>query len=611
VLRLLPLLLICAFALTLPEPGVAAGKNAPIGGVVPPQPMDMNLKVHREGKTEIPLRIYGVANEPLKYAIRRVPEHGKLSDPRQTEREVAVVIYEPPADLSITTDKFTYTVQSGAGVSAPVQITLTIVDQPPQLVIPDTLDFGTIRTGATNTRLLEISNKGGLFVTGEVIPDAPWKIEGKTGYHLGAGEVAVFKLTFHPEEGRSYEGVVRYTTDPQHSTTLRGVAEAAILIDPPQWVLQQAPGDPARTGTFELTSQLDEPRTVRLTTDRRLKIPAQIALAPRGKARVTVEAEPADVQSWDTEIRLESTDFSMAVPVHVPALEAILRSTTPAVAFGRLPVGKNGVAHFELENIGGAPGTVSWEISAPFVRPESSATLMPGEKKSFPLEIETKAPGHYRTWLEFTSGAQKFELAVQAEVVARAAPPASIPGVPAPAVDSSAPESAPEEGKPAVPLPLDMPPAIPFDWQADLHLPKGVTVHGITPTSAIIEWPASLSTMAHFRVEMKQYRVGSEGKLQAIWLRPTGIPIEDHGGTYAAMLTDLKPGQPWTVRVIPLEPSGAEAGARLFAVDFLTPEKPSLAARLPRITFLRVLLVVGAGLLARYGWKRWKKRPAF
>ena len=204
--------------------------------------MDLNLRIRREGKTEIPLRIYGKANEPLKYLIRVPPEHGRLSEPRPTEREVSVVIYEPPADLSITTDKFSYAVQNSLGVSGAVDVSITIVDDQPQLAFPDALDFGKIRAGATNYRMLEISNHGGLIATGEVIVDPPWKIVGKNGYRLHAGDVAVFKIIFAPDAGGSFEGVARFTSEPEHSTTLRGVAEAAISAKSGTWVLQQTPG---------------------------------------------------------------------------------------------------------------------------------------------------------------------------------------------------------------------------------------------------------------------------------------------------------------------------------------------------------------------------------
>jgi len=597
--------LLCAAGLLLMRPAPAEGV-----GAVPPEPMELHIKVHREGKTEIPLRIYGKANEPLKYFIRIPPEHGKLSEPRATEREVSVVVYEPPPDLSITTDKFYYTVQSSQGVSGAVQVLLTIVDDPPKLAISDSLDFGKIRAGASNHRMLEISNHGGLIATGQVIVDSPWKIDGKSEYRMAAGEIAVFKIIFQPVAGGKYEGVARYTSDHEHSTTLRGVAETAIAVDPAEWVLEQIPGDPERSGTFELSNQLDQPRTLHLKTDPRLKVPAEITLAPRGKARVTVAAASGDARAWDAEIRLSSEDFSIAVPVRVPALGPVVRLITPAIAFGRLAMGKDGESSFELQNIGGVPGTVNWEIAPPFHVPGNSATLQPGDRKSFPLTIETKTAGRYRTWLQFTVGAQTFDLPVQAEVVApqqrpsAAAPPAAGAGSPTEpahgAFDTKPPASDPR-GK--------LPQSLAADWYSFLPL-KGVHVHDITPTSAIVEWPGSLSKATRFRVEMIQLSIERDHLVHSTWLFDNEDPIEARGPNYALILRSLWPEQPYTVRILPLDASG-QAGDRLFTVRFLTPPKPPLLARFSGLNLIHVLLVLLTALLAWHFRKWWQARKSF
>jgi hypothetical protein len=601
-------LIFCALCLGLGAPARAERKPAQIVGNAPPQPVEMNLKIRREGKTEIPLRIYGKANEPLKYLIRVPPTRGRLSEPRATEREVSTVIYEPPADLAITTDKFSYAVQSSAGVSAAVEVSVTIVDRPPQLGIQDRLDFSTIRAGSSNSRLLEISNQGGLIATGEVIVDPPWKIDGKSGYRLRAGDVAVFKILFEPSVGGDFEGVARYTSSPEHSTTLRGVSESAIAANPAQWVLQQVPGDVTRSGTFELINQLDEPRTLQLKTDARLKIPPTVTLAPRGKATIPIEALADNVQSLDTEIRLEAPDFSIAVPVRVPALTAVLRTTTSAVEFGNLATAHGASAQFEVENVGGAPGAISWDISAPFRLPKKSAMLQPGEKKQFALEIEDNAAGRYRTWLKFKSGEQLFDIPVEAEVAGNPQRPTAGPApASAPGTASTAPANASVLPDPPEPPPPPPAPLVSLDWNADPMLPKGVHVDQITASSAVIVWPASLSPAKQFRVEMRQLQAGPDGKIQVVWLQPAGIPIEARGATFAAILTGLQPGQPWTIRVMPLQASG-EAGNRLFTLTFQTATKGSFAGRLAKPSLLQLLVIALIGLLGWQAWRRWGTR---
>jgi hypothetical protein len=570
--------------------------------------MEMHLKIHREGQTEIPLRIYGKANEPLKYIIRVQPERGKLSEPKATEREVSVVVYDPPKDLSITTDKFYYQVQSSLGVSGAVMVAITIVDDPPKLAIADVIDFGKIRAGATASHILEISNKGGMIAKGQVVVDPPWRVEGKADYHLAADEVAVFKIVFEPKDGREYEGVARYTSGPAHSTTLRGVATAAISVDPPEWVLQPTPGEAERGGMFDLYNQLDEPRTLKLTTEGQLKIPAEINLAAHGKASVMVEAAPTNPQAWETEIRLIGKDFSIGVPVRVPALGPVIRLATPAISFGRLASsGKDAESNFEVENIGGTLGTVYWEVSPPFHATQTAAPLRPGEKKSFPLQLDTKTPGHYRAWVHFTAGVQTFDLPVQAEVAVDTKP-GSAPksSGPAPATGSTTAEHAAEPGSPAATPAFnkDLHLAFPADWY-EPKPPADVHVRNITPTTAVIEWPASLSKATNFRAEMIQFSVGKDRLMHANWIHDNEDPINRLGDNYALSLLALNPNQPYTVRIVPVDAKG-QVGERLFAVSFSTPHKPHAGTWLPSISYLQALLGILAGLVCWHLWNWWR-----
>ncbi len=572
-------------------------------GIAPPQPVQLNVKVRRAGKTEVPLRIYGLANEPLKFLVRTPPLHGKIGEPRATGRETAVVVYEPPADLAITTDKFFYAAQSTIGVSAPVEVAITILDQPPQLTIPDTLEFPTMRTGTLSSKLLEIANSGGGVAVGEVIVEAPWRIEGKTGYRLGAGDIAIFKIFFAPIAGGTFENVARFTSEPTRSTTLRGTAETSVAVSPTPLVLNHQAGDPVRTGTFELINQTDEPRTLQLKSDPRLQLPPQVNLPARGRIPVPVQTVAGEVRALEVDIVITATDLELRLPVKAAAPGAIVRVTQAGVAFGRLAVGQAASAPFELENIGGAPGEVTWTIGSPFRTEQTSTLLLPGEKRRFAIEIQNPKPGRYRAWLQYKSGTQTLELPVEAEVLATPRVPGSTGAMAGaqPASESTpAPGALPAEEAPAP----NRPPAVPADWLPDMKLPAGVKVVGITPTTATLEWPASLSPATAFQVEYRFFNFTTDRKLNATWQKIDGLEIKSQGGTYTTTISDLQPAQPWAIRVLSLKGNG-EPGERLFTVSFSTPPKRSF---LPTVSPTRILLVALFGLIAWQVAARWRRR---
>jgi hypothetical protein len=106
---------------------------------------------------------------------------------------------------------------------------------------------------------------------------------------------------------------------------------------------------------------------------------------------------------------------------------------------------------------------------------------------------------------------------------------------------------------------------------------------------------------------MRQLQKGPHGDLLISWVRPTDIPIEARNGNYVAILKGLMPGQPWTVRIIPLQANG-EAGNRLFTIEFYTPEKSSLVARLTKPSLTQLLLIALLVLLGWQAWQRWGHR---
>ncbi len=580
----------------------AQRKELPVG-IAPPQPVQLTVKVQRGGKTEIPLRIHGLANEPVKFLIRTPPTHGKVAEPRVTGRESAVAIYEPPADLSITADRFFYASQSTAGVSAAVEIAITILDQPPELTIPDTLEFPTLRTGATSSKLLEITNTGGGMASGEIIVEAPWRIEGKPGYRLGAGDIAIFKLFFAPTTGGNFEKVARFTSEPTRSTTLRGTAETSVAVHPALLVLQPGAGDPVRTGTFEITNQTDEPRTLQLQADPRLQVPPQVSLPPRGRLAVPVQTAAGDILPLEAEILLTAPDLELRVPVRAAAPGAVIRAAPRTVAFGRLPIGPPAQAEFELENIGGAAGEVTWTIGPPFRTAQTSTLLVPGEKRRFPIELAATKPGRYRAWLQWKFGTQTVDLPVEAELVAGPRGP-GIPGILPPASPAAATADAPDAAPSEEPSAPRGAPAVPPGWLHDISLPPGVKVARVTSNTATIEWPVSLSPAPRFHVEARIFGYDAERKLTVTWHRFEGLPIQTQGGSYLATVFDLEPAQPWVIRVLPV-PATGEPGERLFAIGFSTLPKASLV---PKISPFRALL---AALVILVGWQiyaRWRRR---
>ena len=609
-LRFILLAALCAAGALVGAPPLAGAerKKEPLPEAPPPaQPLA--VKVPRGETAEIALRIYGRKNEPLKYLIRTPPKSGKLTEPKVVEREVSTVTYTPPADLAITRDRFSYAVQNGAGVSAAVDVVITIVDLPPQLALPGALDFAPMLAGATAAKTLEIGNRGGGLAEGQAEVEAPWKIEGSPKYRLAAGARAVFKIVFAPEKGGVFESAVRFTSQPETSVRVRGEALEAIAATPARLVLQNAAGDAVRAGAFELTNQTGEESRVTLNGGARLQVPAELTVPAHGKVSVPVQTAAGDVTALEGEVRVDAAGLTVRVLVRAARVGPLVRAVGGPVAFGRVDAGRAASASFELENFGGAEANVNWEIGAPFVMEQAAVVLAPGEKKTLVLRTPpAAAAGKYRAWLTAKVGEQKLEIPVEAELLAKAVPAAALR--PRVAVNRAAAESprdqpttAPEAAAEEPPAAVELPRVV-ADLRVELFRPEGAGLTRLTPTGATIEWPVALDAAARFRFESRRVVADSAGEMKVLWEEIPKAAVRREGGKNVAALSGLEPATAYGVRVVPLGSAG-EAGPPLFTQFFVTPEGVNLRSK---FTLLRVLFVFFAGCVGFILRQRWMAR---
>ncbi len=570
--------LAAAAALAFLPPMTLAQRRKEPPPEIPPPVQPLAVKVQRGEACEIVLRTYGRKNEPLKYLIRTPPEHGRLTAPRMVERDLSAVTYTPPADLPIGRDRFFYAVQNGAGVSAPAEVVITIVDAPPVLELPAGLDFPPILAGATLTKPLEITNRGGGLAEGRVSVEAPWKIDGSANYHLGPGARAVFRLVFAPAEVGRFDRLVRFSSQPESGVSVHGEARAALTATPANVVLQHPAGDPARTGDFELANHTGAELRVTLSATARLVVPPEIVVPSQGTAKVAVQTAGSDVAALDGEVRAEGAGLTIRVPVRAAPVGAIVRVTGERVAFGRVEATTAAGASVELENIGGTVAAATLEIAPPFLVDPAPLTLSPGEKKAVAIRTQPAAAGKYRTGLIVKAGRQKLEIPVEAEL---AGPTSAAAAAPAPSPRS---DPTPPPADPAV-----QPAASPVEAERLLpmrRVAEGVKITDETATGATFSWPEKMSAAAQFRVEMLEASKGADGKLQMQWKELPGVTFRREGGSQSAVLSGLRPATVHPLRVVPLG-ADAEPGPPIFSCFLTTRERASFW---PKVTLLRGLL---------------------
>jgi hypothetical protein len=346
----------------------------------------------------------------------------------------------------------------------------------------------------------------------------------------------------------------------------------------------------ARSGTFEVINHTGQPQTVHLHASERLKLDRHLTLVAGGRTAVAIQIAPVDAAALSEVIRLKAADCEAVLPVRADPKPAALRISPESLTLhGTGPVGV-WRGELELENIGGTTLQADLRSAAPFVLSNASITLPAGAKEMLVVTA-------------FAKTARRLEGAM---VVESSGGQRTIPlrtGAPAPALTSTRvaevrrPESAPrQETRPGE----HQPPKF-SDEQLMLPALAATRLAECTETSATLEWAGALPS-GGVRGEVRDLSLVNH-ELMIRWRPYPAFKAEAMEGKVRGIFSGLNPGQVHAVRVMPNlgDPAVKPVAAALFETR-LAPQK----AR--RLTWPRVLLMVGATMVAVVLWERYRSR---
>jgi hypothetical protein len=582
-----------ALALLLGDSGFAGTEKKVQPPPAPPQPIPQKVKVVRGTPLEITLRVYGKTNQPISYLIRRASS-GKLTVPKNTELEAAVVEYQAPADHSITRDSFEYASKSTQGVSAPSAVEIEIVDLAPELIAPAEVVFGPLLGGATDKKTIELENKGGSVAEGDLTVDPPWRVEVTNHYRIEPGQRRSVVLTFAPDKPGDYSADLLFSSAPDRSTTLRGKASAAIEVRPASLVLEAVAGSLTRAGALEVVNHTDEPQTVRVAAPERLMSDPPLTLNPGQSGPLMIRTKDGDVRPIAAEITLESGSYRTIVPVHAEALPGIAQAESTQLELRVVPPKPEPMAVLMVRNDGGQPAHAELSGDAEFTISPDKLDLPVGGEARVEVRLAAGINSPIQGTIDLKSGGATQRIALSAKAAAQP----SAPSVPA---TTSAVPSRP--GKAATRAgsygsdhwsPYEQDPAKPID---PVQIMRNVA---ISPTSCTIEWHGDRSAAKAFAAEVRELAIGEKGLVQTWRPYPTFHSERTADNKVRGTFEKLVPGRPYTARIREVNDSG-DLGAIILDSSFNTPvpDTETQKARWKTTTIL-----VGVGIVFVVLWRR-------
>jgi len=587
----------CADISLGPAPKHSKGLDLP---EAPPEPVPVTIQVKRGSTVEIPLRVFGITTQTMTYRLRSTPEFGELSELKMTGRGTGMLTYRHSGEKTQQSDHFLFATQTANGVSASAKITIVIVDDPPALSVPEGLEWGTVMIGTTATRRFLIENRGGGLLKGTVTVDEPWKIDGKAAYSLRSGESQTFALRFTPDSEQTFEGVVRFSSDPHQTTALTAVAEAAIRIEPRKLVLTPS-GDTTRSGTVKILNRTNEEQPLRFRAGPKLTLSERMSVPPNGEISVPITTSPGLLDPVIDEIQVDSPGFATTIAVQAPAVGPIVRADPASLSFGKIDNGSSVTATVNVTNSGGTG--VAVELVAPpqleIDAADSAFWLGAGATKAVKVLLVSRDAGKFEASLHLKTASAVFEIPVEAELIPKPfapAPPARstianavrpdlTPIVRGPAIENLRVKRV---GSATCEITWETTEEVPPSYQLERLASEGVGV-GWTPISNVVISTAVSAQTFSKNLAMHGVTLADSPGAETADAAPAGGKR-----TASALIKDLKAETAYSVRLIAIDAKD-ETHRSITYLEFQTPrawtKTISFRFGLPSFLLLSVVLV--------------------
>jgi|GEM_PF-2469152 len=612
ILLLLSLAPLLSGSIAIPELPKEKRPDKKKGVPNPPQAVPAAAQVINGGTVQVALRIYGRQEQETTFLVRKAPTLGKVVSltPLQNEKEIAVLTYQHTSDMkgeARLQDRISFVAQNANGTSAPAELVITIVDNPPELDSQSAVEFGEIAAGIPSTQTLTVTNKGGGTLTGTVEADAPWTIE-PTSFSLRRDEKALLRLTLLPDADREYQGRLHFSGESQLQPVLHAVAYAPFQLFPAKLELE---GDSVRSGTFTLTNRTAAELTVSVTAHPRLHLPAQLVLPPKGTQTVAATLAAQDVDGYEGSVRFSIGSVLRQTQVHARGTAPQLRAEPTELAFGKLESGVAKTLKFKLANRGGSAARIDLRVPAPFRADPGRVEVASGQSVEISISLESATPGPVSGVLSLGGANPAVEIPLSGEITPRkmsdTPPPASSPG-------GSLTASPPPKASYKTQTAPDVDPAALIAAFTNASgnsddLPRSIRVQikRVTSTGiAEFTWPPPTEARGDLNYQVEVRRLSLEsGKLEQFWIPVPNVTFTKKPECVTALVTGIPPGITRTVRIVASRAQG-DACAASQSFQLSIPKPVSLFT--VRNGLLAGFSLLLAGGLAALGREKWKAR---
>jgi hypothetical protein len=570
--RYLVLLTLLAGASLQAEP-----KDPPL--VPPPMAQPQTVSILRGEHIDIALRAQGRAPSQLKFLIRSYPSKGRLGEIRLTGQKSAEVTYFHDGSGE-GGDGFTFAVQAiDSPVSAAAPVTISITEEPPELSVVKSVDFGTIEVGTTSEEEIALRNSGGGELEGEMEVSSPWRIIGSKEYRLGRNQEDTVRIVCEPSEPEKYNGKLVFSHDARVTVDLTTKAISPFELSPAREIeLITQEGETSRSAEVAIGNRTTRDRTLRITVPPELVAPDQILVPAGGEQRIALETKAGFLGDLETTMTLESEGFKQSLPVRVFALPPRLHiEPREGLDFGEIEPRRRYRGFIRVKNEGGTAARLQAKVPAEvlLVPDPSSAVLQPGETRVFDVALEVSSPGSYRAEVTIApSGAKSVTIPI---VSNNLAPAGEVKKISTETLTSAVRENPSGEAE-----------------VASGTAPAVKEVRLLKAENRIFEfgWDKPEPEPVAWIVQQRHLEMTSAGPPKPVWRDLSSVRFFEQDGVIGARFENLAPGQMWFLRIVSIDEQGRRSAA---SPTFMMTSPPVRNQAFGRT--LLAILAIGAAVL--------------
>ncbi len=370
----------------------------------------------------------------VKFSLRDLPQHGKLSEirPHPTAMNKAIVTYIHDAASGQLIDRFSFVARlSGGSSSAPGVVSLIGKRADPIIEVVKHPLFRRVEPGNIDKGILVLRNKGFATYTQDMTWPPPW--QGPPRLEVNVGEEREFLITVKPPAAGAYTFEKELQTGIP-SSRIKCYVECvqAFVVSPSSIELKFDPATGTRSGSVQVSNASDTPLKLAVQSSDRLLAVKDILLEPKKSMDLSIRLDADDVAAFRGELWLVQEPYREKILISALAEPAQIQLLAPIGAntdLGIINKGSEAKVILSIANIGGTNAELSLLVPPPYTLLDDRADLRvePRQTKNFTLAFKPEQPGKYDTLITIDGNAGKIPLSLKASMVDPARPAKAAP----------------------------------------------------------------------------------------------------------------------------------------------------------------------------------------